>query len=177
MYKPNKVIIAGFSGAGKTTLAKSLCKELDLPLVHIDELCLNLEKKLKPLDEVKKIYLDICSNDKWIIDGMYQLLGDEFVRRADLLIFIDIGFFLNTMNVVKRKIKHIFRTKKQNPRGYQKRIHLTNIKRIWFNRRKYRKQWYKIINSSKDSVEIIKVRKVNKKTAALIISKLNDMKN
>jgi len=115
MEIPKKVIIAGFSGAGKTTLAKRLGNELDLPIVQIDERCFNAKRRLKPIPEVEKIVSDICSGEKWILDGMYQQIAEQFVNKADLLIFIDINFFTNTKNVVVRKIKHVFRPRHKNP--------------------------------------------------------------
>ncbi len=177
MKQPEKILITGFSGSGKTTLADRLGGELNLPVVHIDDKCFNSHHRMKPTEEVVNIISDICSGNKWIVDGMYRHCAEQFINTADLLIFIDVGFFTNTKNVVLRKIKHIFSPRHKIPEGVKKRIQLNNIKRIWTNRSGYRKDWFDLINKNKKSFIFIKIRKVNKKTAPLIIKKIKALNN
>lgn len=175
MGRPEKIFVVGFSGAGKTTLAERIGKELRLPVVHIDERCFNSEHRRKPIDEVVEIISDIVSADKWVIDGMYQKIAEQFISKADLLIFIDVDFFTNTKNVVIRKVKQIISPRHELPEGSKKRIQMTNIKRIWVNRKAFRKEWIEIINRNKNSFNLIKISKVNKKKSIQTIKKIREI--
>lgn len=175
MGKYEKILVVGFSGSGKTTLANRISKEFNLPVIHIDEHCFSSEHRLKPIDEVVQIIADIVSGDKWVMDGMYQKISEQFITRADLLIFIDVDFFTNTKNVVVRKIKQIVRPRKKLPEGSRKRIQMTNIRRIWVNRKSYRKEWIDILNRNNKSFKLIKISKVNKKTSGNIIKKIREL--
>ena len=168
----NKIVIAGFSGSGKSTLGKRIEDELELPVVHIDKRCLGPEKKMKPIDEVREILFEICSEDKWIIDGLYHKFAEEFLSRADLVIFIDPGVVTNTVNVFKRKIKHILLPKSKTGHEAVRKIHFTNTRRIWTDRKGFRRRWLDIINRQKNQFIYFRISKVNKKTSRQIIKKI-----
>ncbi|MCK5757790.1 MAG: AAA family ATPase [Clostridiales bacterium] len=171
-----KLMIVGVPGAGKTTLAKILGAELDLPVLHIDERFINSDGRYIPVEEMKEIALDICSEDKWIIDGMYRIIAESVINEADLLIFIDMGRVANIKNVMFRRTKSFFRSRYKNPDDYKKKIHLRLIKRvlriikqIWFNRKGYREEWYEIINSCINPAKLVRITKINKKSIKLIM--------
>ena len=75
-----KLMIVGAPGVGKTTLAKILGTELDLPVLHIDDRFINFDGSYKPIEEMKKITLDICSGNKWIIDGMCRIMVESVIN-------------------------------------------------------------------------------------------------
>ena len=85
----NKVVIVGGPGTGKSTLAKNLGKQLNLPVYHLDGI--NYFANWKPRDkkERDKIILDKTNECKWVIDGTYNGTLDERVKKSDLIIFLN----------------------------------------------------------------------------------------
>lgn len=168
----NKIFIVGFSGAGKSTLASRIENELRIPHVRIDKHCLLPGKKMRPVEEVEGTLKSICAKDKWIIDGLYYNFSEQFLKEADMVVFIDIGVLTNTKNVLKRKIKHILLPKHKTGDEAVRKIHFTNTRRIWTDRKGFRKRWLDIIESQKDQIAFVKINKVNKKTSRQVIKKI-----
>jgi adenylate kinase family enzyme len=87
-----RIIITGTSGAGKTTLARTLAAHLDLPRVELD--AINWQpnwRDLKtddPLEFVRRVSLAIAPDD-WVADGAYHVVRDLTWRRATHLIWLD----------------------------------------------------------------------------------------
>lgn len=77
-----RIAILGYSGGGKSTLAKALGKRYNCPVLHLD--CLHfrqgwVERADKEALRVLKPYM---KNPNWIIDGNYRNLAQE--RRLEL---------------------------------------------------------------------------------------------
>ena len=171
-----KIMIVGVPGSGKTTLAKILGTELNLPVLHIDDRFINSDGRYIPIEEMKEIALDICSADKWIVDGMYRIMVESVINKADLLIFLDMGRVTNIKNVISRRTKSFIRSRHKNPEGYEKKIHLviiklllSIIKQIWFNRKGYREEWCEIINVGISPSKTVRITRINKKSIKLIM--------
>lgn len=170
-----RIAITGFSGSGKTTLAKRLKDAFNLPIIGIDSLCFTEDWNMKPREEIIGIMLEACSAENWVLDGLYRRLADPLIGNFDLLIFIDIGFFTNTKNLIKRKIKGLIRVIRTRRRRARKVSGFRNFKVIWVNRKDNRANWIKFLEENKDSFELIKIRKVNRKTINQVIEKVEAM--
>lgn len=170
-----RIVVSGFSGSGKSTLAKEIGRELELPVIDIDNLCFTKEWNMKPREEIERIVLEVCSDEKWVLDGLYRRMGEPLVGKFDLLIFIDIGFFKNTRNIIKRKIKGLIRVIRTRKRRAKKVSGFRNFKVIWVNRKANRDNWMKFIEDNKNEFELIKIKKVNKRIINRVIDKLETM--
>ena len=67
-----RICIIGGSGTGKTTLAKNLGEQLNLPVYHIDGIHHLENWEIRNKDERDRIILEKVNEDKWVIDGTYN---------------------------------------------------------------------------------------------------------
>jgi adenylate kinase family enzyme len=101
--KINRIYILGTIGAGKSTLAKKLSKELGIKHYDMDDLYWT-KKFTKKRD--KKILLkrvkSITKRKKWIIEGVFLSGTEEAFKKADLLIWLDLEPKFLRNNILKR---------------------------------------------------------------------------
>jgi adenylate kinase family enzyme len=104
-----RIVIAGVSGNGKTTLGRQLAQKLGVPFTELDALMhqpgwvpAETETFRREVEEV------MDASDGWVLDGMYQdQLGDLVLRRADTLVWLDQPLPLVLRRLVKRAVKDI----------------------------------------------------------------------
>ena len=84
----NKILIIGGTGMGKSTLAKNLGKQFNLPVYHLD--AIHFEKNWKERDakERDRIIIEKINQPQWIIDGLYKTTLDQTIKKADLVIIL-----------------------------------------------------------------------------------------
>ncbi len=89
---PQKVLIFGNSGVGKTTLSKKLSAKLGMPYVHLDSLYWLENWQSTPRDLfIEKVTQYIQTHPSFVMDGNYLGSGTLTARleAADTLIFLD----------------------------------------------------------------------------------------
>jgi len=104
-----RIVIAGISGNGKTTLGRRLTQKLGVPFTELDALMHQpgwVPAETETFRREVEAVLD--RSDGWVLDGMYQAqLGDLVVRRADTLVWLDQPLPLVLFRLVKRAVKDI----------------------------------------------------------------------
>lgn len=87
-----KILIFGNSGAGKTTLAKKMAKENQLPHLDLDNLTWDKPGARKAFeDSLESVNEFIQSNESWIIEGCYGALLSEIVKCCTEIHFLNPG--------------------------------------------------------------------------------------
>ena len=89
-----KIVTFGNSGAGKTTLAKNLQNQyqldhLDLDTVAWQDVVTPVRKHLA--QSIVEINLFLAGSDNWVIEGCYADLLTHVARRANEMIFLNLG--------------------------------------------------------------------------------------
>jgi adenylate kinase family enzyme len=104
-----KVIIIGSSGAGKTVLAQALSRKLSIPHVELDSI--HHQDNWQPIDknEFVSVVNKLTSKDSWIFCGNYfSILGIEFWKKADTIIWCDYSFPLVLRRLLRRTVRRVF---------------------------------------------------------------------
>ena len=101
-----RICIIGGSGTGKTTLAKNLGKELNLPVYHIDGINYLENWETRDKTERDKIILEKVNDDKWIIDGTYCSTLKARLKKSDYVIYLDYSSAASVKGVLERFIKN-----------------------------------------------------------------------
>jgi adenylate kinase family enzyme len=86
--RPARVLVAGTSGAGKTTLAARIAAELDAPHVEIDSLYHGPDWIKRPTfeEDVRRF----TAGPAWTTEWQYAAVRDELADAADLLVWLDL---------------------------------------------------------------------------------------
>jgi adenylate kinase family enzyme len=86
-----RVLVAGASGSGKTTVAAELAARLGVPHVELDALHHGPNWSEPDLDEFRARVLAAVDGDGWVCDGLYESkLGTAVFERADTVVWLDL---------------------------------------------------------------------------------------
>jgi adenylate kinase family enzyme len=102
-----RIVVVGTSGAGKTTMAKSIPSSLNLPCIELDRL--HWEPNWEALtetnpDEFVRRVSAATSAGAWVTDGNYAVVRDLIWRRATHLVWLDYSRAVIMYRVVKRSV-------------------------------------------------------------------------
>ena len=86
--RPSRVLVAGTSGAGKTTLARHVGRVLGIPFAELDALFHGPGWTPLPTfeDEVRRL----VATPAWATEWQYDLARPLLAARADLLVWLDL---------------------------------------------------------------------------------------
>lgn len=89
---PQRILIIGNGGAGKTWLSQAMGERLGLPVTHLDDIrwqpgCYGVARDHQ---EVIADVRTLASADRWLIEGVYGWLAEVILPRAELLVWLDL---------------------------------------------------------------------------------------
>jgi len=102
--RPRRVIVAGVSGAGKTTLSGRIGEIAGIPHTEIDALFHGPDWTPRPEfgDDVRAL----VARDAWVTEWQYSDARPLLTARADLLVWLDLPFATVTLpRVVIRTVR------------------------------------------------------------------------
>lgn len=103
-----RILIAGTSGAGKTTLGRRLSQATGIPHTEIDSLYHGPEWTPRPefVADVQRL----VAGDQWIVEWQYRKVRPLLLERADTLIWLDPPYTVTlgqvTYRTVRRRLLH-----------------------------------------------------------------------
>ena len=151
--KYKKIIIFGLTGSGKTTLANKLSKILKIKSYCTDDLVYKRRWDIKVSEKEFKEKLNrIVKKDKWIIEGVYSKWMNQILKKADLVISLDIKKPILMKRVIKRSKKQNNSLKEILKLIYK--IFRWNSK--WYDRCKKYSKNFKQIKNDKEMEELIR---------------------
>ena len=122
-----KIYIFGGPGSGKTTIAKKISKEFNVPFFELDKLLYKVvDGKNKKIEEEKRklIIKDFIKKDNWITEGVYRQNWLNLILRESNYVFILIvPKHIRNWRTTSRTIKRTL--------GIEKSYHESNIKLIF----------------------------------------------
>ena len=86
--RPHRVLVAGGSGAGKTTLAAAVGRVLEVPHVEIDGLFHG--PGWTPRPEFEADVRAFSARPAWVTEWQYGVVRPLLLERADLLVWLDL---------------------------------------------------------------------------------------
>ncbi|MCE0556021.1 hypothetical protein [Motilimonas sp. E26] len=167
----NKIAIIGSGGAGKSTLAVALAKQLDLPLYHLDRLYWGPNWQRAERPAWAQLQQQLCGQQSWIIDGNYFNTLDIRLAACDTVIFLDVDRYRCIYRAVKRTLFSNHRP--DMAEGCHERFDWTFIKFLWHYPTNMRPRIYQqlacfphkdivVVSSGAQAIEQMKQRQLNK---------------
>lgn len=105
--RPERVLIAGTSGAGKTTLARAAAGVLRCPHTELDALHHGPGWTKRPQfeDDVHRL----VAGARWVSEWQYGAMRDVLLARADLLVWLDLPRHVVMARVIRRTLRRRIR--------------------------------------------------------------------
>ena len=105
--RPNRILVAGGSGAGKTTLARLISGELGVPHFEIDALHHgpNWEVREEFVSDVE----EWTGKPAWVTEWQYRRTRSLLAARADLMVWLDLPRWLVLTRVSRRTVRRSVR--------------------------------------------------------------------
>lgn len=126
-----KVAIIGSCGAGKSTLAVNLGKELDLPVIHLDAYYWQSGWQETDAQAWRQIQQELIKGKSWIIDGNYGNTLDIRLAAADTIIWLDFNRYLCLGRVLQRYFKYLGKTRPDMGVNCPERLSREFIQYVW----------------------------------------------
>lgn len=114
------MLVAGISGAGKTTLARKLAARWELPRWELD--ALHHGEKWVPRPEFEPDVRRFAAQDRWVTEDQYhRILGDLLWEHADTVIWLDLPRRTIMWRVVRRSVSRAI-TRQELWNGNRERV-------------------------------------------------------
>jgi adenylate kinase family enzyme len=137
-----RVLVIGSSGAGKSTFAIKLGKNLNLPVIHLDKEFWQPGWIETPRESWRIKVSELVARDEWIIDGTYDSSLDLRLPRADTVFFLDYPRYLCIWRTLVRIITNLGSVRVDMAEGCREKLDLGFFKWVW----NYRRDRYPKIN-------------------------------
>ncbi|MFI5694823.1 AAA family ATPase [Kribbella sp. NPDC051586] len=105
--RPRKVLVAGTSASGKTTLARAIGERLDLPHIEIDALFHGPD--WTPRETFLAEVEEFSSRPGWVTEWQYTSVRPMLAERADLMVWLDLSRTVVMRQVVRRTVRRSVR--------------------------------------------------------------------
>jgi adenylate kinase family enzyme len=105
----DRVSIIGTSGAGNSTLGRSLANRLDVPYIELDGIFHQPNWTKLPAAEFERRVREVVAQPRWVLDGSYSAVRHVIWPRVDCVIWLDLRCLLATYRVLRRTVMRCVR--------------------------------------------------------------------
>ncbi len=87
---PQRILVIGCGGAGKSAFAREMGRRTNLPVVHLDRLYWRPGWVKTEATEWNRVVKEALSADQWIMDGNYGGTLSLRFQACDAVVFLDL---------------------------------------------------------------------------------------
>jgi len=102
--EPERIVVIGTTGSGKTTLAKQIAQCLNMPHIELDYLHWEPNWTEVPDEVFRERVKDAIAADSWVTDGNYSVVRDLLWPRATIIVWLDYSFPITFGRLLRRTI-------------------------------------------------------------------------
>lgn len=163
----DRIMIFGFSGGGKSTLARKMGEILGIEPLHFDAIHWLPDWTESTREYKREIVKPILGRDRWIIEGNYhKIYWQERLELADTIIFINVNRFTCLWQAWKRSRIYKGKTRPDMGEGCTEKFDLEFAKWVFFKGRRRKNVILSAVKYAKErnkAVYVLKNRKdINK---------------
>ncbi len=101
---PQRILVYGVTGSGKTTLAARLAAPTGIPWYSVDDLTWEPGWVPVPAEEQRRRIQAICAGNRWILDTAYGDWLDVPLARTELIVGLDYARRVSLPRLVRRTV-------------------------------------------------------------------------
>jgi hypothetical protein len=103
MTLPRRIHIIGGPGSGKTTLARRIASAQSIPAFDLDTIEYEHGAGAKrPLADKLSAVRAVAERDAWITEGIFLWWTDDFLHKADVIVWLDIPWRVAAWRIARR---------------------------------------------------------------------------
>jgi adenylate kinase family enzyme len=103
---PNRVVVIGNGGSGKTTAARRLAAIIDAPVTHLDAVYYDSNWRTLSSEDFAGAQRAIVATKRWVIDGNFASTLPIRLAAADMVIFLDLHPLACLWGICQRRWKY-----------------------------------------------------------------------
>lgn len=104
MPPPDRILVYGVTGSGKSTAAARIAAATGLPLTLVDELTWLPGWVPVDAEEQRRVIGDITRGERWVLDSSYGAWLDLVLPRAELVVGLDYPRWLSLWRLLRRTV-------------------------------------------------------------------------
>jgi len=144
-----RIAIIGSSGSGKSTLALQLHTMLQLPVHHLDQYNWLPGWQARSYEEFAQAHTNLCTQQQWIIEGIYTRTFEERIQYADTVIFLDLPRTICLWRILKRTIRYYNKPTPSSAVGCPERFDLKFLNYVWNFNYLYKKEIVNLLEKNR----------------------------
>ena len=155
---PQRVMIIGCGGAGKSTLSRKLGELTKLPVIHLDREFWKPNWVEPDKGEWAQKVESLAKEEKWILEGNYSGTFSIRLARVDLVVWLDMPMPLCLWRVIKRSILNYGKVRPEMGEGCPDRISLQFLHYIMTFPWRGRRRIIKKLGASPFNFEVVQLK-------------------
>ncbi len=100
--KNKRIAIIGISGTGKSTLARKISKQLNIPVIHADQHIWDENWTEADENKAEMALNKAMRNEKWIVEGYIFPSAKTRLKESDLILYLDYSGLKAMLGGIKR---------------------------------------------------------------------------
>jgi adenylate kinase family enzyme len=104
----HRIVVVGTTGSGKSRLAVEIASILDCPVIELDELHWLPGWRIRPEPALLADVAVAVDSPAWVIAGNYSRTWPLTMARAELVVWIDYGFWRVLARLLSRSLRRIW---------------------------------------------------------------------
>lgn len=126
-----RVVVMGPPGSGKSSLARTIGDQLDLPVVHFDQLHRGPGWVERPAAEFHAAIDSAVGENEWVIDGNHFGRSRDRLERAELIVLLDLPRRITLPRLIRRIVGNYGRVRPDSAPGCPERLDLGFLYYCW----------------------------------------------
>ncbi len=104
---PQRILVYGVTGSGKSHTARHLADIHGLPLVLADDLSWQPGWRQVEPQRQREMFAELADGDRWVFDTAYGIWLDIVLPRADLIVALDYPRWFSLQRLLRRTVRRM----------------------------------------------------------------------